>query len=325
MSITPPFQTIEPTGRPTMPPVMDSPPSQSPSEHPTSSYEPSESLEPSALVATERLVATPCDGDSTRTTTVTMEVELALNKPVNEYTADLDAALTKALGLSFPLCESAVRRRNSQRILEDGDLNKMHLGEIIVTDTGTECETQVESATTCRNVQIDVEEYGGTGQEDIAALIRFNIAENEDFDDELMQNGILAVRVTNESTDNGINESNSATSRSSASDGEKLTAGTTAVVVVASMAALTLIGTALMRQGSQRRRMNGTAYMEALDEYDCKSIDQSSQSQQTYDDTLPFAASVDSVGILGAMRRDSMSDGAPDSPLSVLRKRPSSP
>lgn len=271
MSITLPYPTSETTNGPTTPPVMDSP-SQSPSEEPTVSFEPSESLEPTTPVATERFVAGPCDGDPTRTTTVTMEVELALNKPVDEYTTDLDAALTKALGSSYPLCESIVRRRNRQRTLEgDDDLNTMHLGEINVRDMGTDCEPLAETATACRNIQVDVEEYGGTGQEDIAALIRFIIAENEDFDNEMMQNDILAIRVIDESTDNGINESNSSTSRSSASgnNGEMLTAGTTAVVVVASLAAVSLIGAALLRRGSQSRR-NGTAYMEAFDEYECK-------------------------------------------------------
>jgi hypothetical protein len=254
-----------------------------------------------------------------------MEVVLGPGTPIFEYTTDLDVALTKALSSEYPLCTSVVRERllERRRMLQGQGL---HLGEIIVSDMGTECQAQVGTSSSCRNVQVDIEEYGGTGQENIIELIMFSIAENEDFDYELDQNGILGVSVV---TENAVNESNSPTTGSNSSSHESLHAGTTAVVVVASLAAVTLIGAALMRRRSRMRR-NGMAYTEALDDYECKSIDQASQSQETYDDTLPFAASVDSAGILGAVSRDYMpakyiSAKLPDSPVSELRKRPSSP
>lgn len=282
------------------------------------SHEPSESEAPSTVAITERLAAGPCSGDPTRITTIIMEVELAVGNSGTGYTTDLDQALTEALAESFPLCESFARHRQLQ---ENPSADAMHLGEISVTDKGSECETQSSAATTCREAQVVVEEYGGTGQEDIASLIRFIIAENEDLDDDLMKNGILAIRVTDDD-DMNVAESNNSVSQSSSSNDGKLAAGTTAVVVVVSLAAVTLIGAAFMRRGSQWRQ-NGLSYSHTFDEYDDKSIDQTSQADQTYDDTIPFAASVDSVGILGAMSRDSFPSD--ESPPSFLRKRPSSP
>mmetsp|Transcript_48874 Transcript_48874/g.118325 ORF Transcript_48874/g.118325 Transcript_48874/m.118325 type:complete len:338 (-) Transcript_48874:967-1980(-) len=324
MSIVVPFPTNRPNGpSPTDEPTKSFEPSESlePTVEPTVSSEPSESLSatPTAPIITERTAPGPCDGEPDRTTTVMMEAVLAPGTPVNEYSADLDEALTKAFASEYPLCEAIVRGRRYR----DLQANDIHIGAVNVVDAGAECQSQTG---TCRNVQIDVEQYGGTGHKDIVDFVKFTIAENEDFDYEIKQDGISSVRVVNE---NGVNESNLPTTRSSASSEESLNSGTTAVVVVASLAAVTLIVAAVMRRRSLTRQ-NGMAYVEALDEYDCKSIDHASESQHTYDDTLPFAASVDSAGVLGAVRRDYMPTkylpgNSTDSPRSELRKRPSSP
>lgn len=230
-----------------------------------------------------------CDGQVETVVSLGLEVDTAVGK--STFTTEITRALKEALKVDYSFCDSLRRRDLEQASMPIGDVSiveeagkttlEISLNDAFLSSTYLplcfvgSCIAQSTTANKCHYAQAVISVFGGEGQ-DIQSIIKASVETilNDDkaFDDQLLLDGIVDVRLRDETPENRAELTPNVASPPSGSP------ATAAVVTVAAAGAIVLAALALRRS----RRKGG---YDNLDEDKAGSVG-STDGGHSHTDTL---------------------------------------